>query len=272
MVSVLGCGWLGLPLAKELVVRGFKVKGSVRNDEKFSELIRQGIKPYLLLVMPELSGSELDDFFTTDVLIINFPPERREDISSYLEAQTRNLVKEIIQHKIPHVLFVSSTSVYPDVNRAVSEDEELMPAKGSGVALRIAERIFMEHTEFKTTVLRFGGLVGYDRLPGRFLAAKKNQANGDAPVNIIHQDDCIEIIYQIIQQNCWGEIFNAAADAHPLRKEYYCKAAIVAGLEPPEFSNDTELKFKLVNSSKLKQKLSYAFKYPDPLEMLVIGG
>jgi 3-hydroxyisobutyrate dehydrogenase-like beta-hydroxyacid dehydrogenase len=28
-ISILGCGWLGVPLAKHLIQKGFSVKGSV---------------------------------------------------------------------------------------------------------------------------------------------------------------------------------------------------------------------------------------------------
>ena len=187
------------------------------------------------------------------MLIVNFPPKRRPDIVEYHTAQVSSLIEELISHKIPKVLFVSSTSVYPDVNREVFENEELEPEKGSGQALKIVENMLLARKEFKTTIVRFGGLVGYDRLPGRFLAAKKDVANADAPVNIIHQDDCIEIISQIIEQDIWGEVFNACADEHPLRKDYYIKAAVKVGLEPPVFAENKDLSYKLINSDKLKK-------------------
>ena len=56
-----------------------------------------------------------------------------------------------------------------------------------------------ECKKFNTTVIRFGGLIGYDRMPGKFLTGKKDLPNGDAPVNLIHRDDCVQIIYQIIK-------------------------------------------------------------------------
>lgn len=264
MVSVLGCGWLGLPLAAELVKRGYSVKGSVRSNLKFPALIKAGIQPYVLELLPEISGSNTAGFFSCDTLIVNFPPERRPDIEQFLAAQLEALLTEVIENKIGHVLFISSTSVYPDVNRIVMEDDRLQPEKGSGKALVLAEAMLLERSEFTTTVVRFGGLVGPDRLPGRFLAGKKNIPNGDAPVNMIHQQDCIEIICQIIKQQVWGEVFNAAADEHPLRKDYYSAAALQAGLDLPEFAIETETSFKVISSEKLKSRLGYSFMHPDP--------
>lgn len=268
MVSILGCGWLGLPLGSYLVNKGISVKGSVMKEEKFSTLKEKGIFPFQLSLSPELSGKNLEEFFSCDILIINFPPERRSDIMEYHTAQITSLNKVIIENKIRKVLFVSSTSVYPDVNREVFEYEDLIPEKGSGKALRIAEYLLQEQEGFATTIIRFGGLVGYDRLPGRFLASKKDVPNADAPVNIIHQDDCIEIIYQIIKQNIWGEIFNACADEHPLRKDYYRKAALQLNLAPPDFVSSNVTSYKIINSNKLKERLNYTFKYPDPVKML----
>ncbi len=267
MVSILGCGWLGFPLACYLLKKGIPVKGAVTKLEKFEKLQQSGIQPYRILFSPELEADDAEEFFNCDILIVNFPPGRREDVVTYHPAQIRSLIKAVISNKIKKVLFVSSTSVYPNVNREVFENETLEPAKGSGQALKIAEDMLRNQSGFDTTVIRFGGLVGYDRVPGRFLAAKKDVANGNAPVNIIHRDDCIELIYQILKQSIWGETFNACADEHPLRKEYYTTAAIKAGLEPPVFINDDELAYKIVNADKIKTALNYHFKFPDPLKI-----
>jgi nucleoside-diphosphate-sugar epimerase len=267
-ISILGCGWLGLPLGKYLVEKGFLVKGSVTSEETFPVLEQYGLVPTKLILSPELQGENTESFFSCDLLIISFPPERRADIEEYLPVQLQSLITHIIRNKVPKVLFISSTSVYPDVNREVFEHENLSATKGSGKALKIAENMLLEQSAFVTSVLRFGGLVGYDRLPGRYLASKKDVPNADAPVNLIHRDDCVEIIYQLISQEIWGEVFNACADEHPLRKDYYRQAALQVGLEPPVFSSQGSNTYKIVNSDKLKRSLNYTFKYPDPIKML----
>ena len=270
-VSILGCGWLGLPLGNYLTQRGFRVKGSVISKELFPALEQAGISPSLLLLSPNLSGENTESFFACDVLIVNFPPERRADIEEYLPAQIHSLMEHLHKNRVSKVLFVSSTSVYPDLNREVYEHEDMIPAKGSGRALKTVEDMLLEQKEFVTTVLRFGGLVGYDRLPGKYLASKKDVLNADVPVNLIHRDDCIEIIYQIITQDMWGEVFNACADEHPLRRDYYHHAALQEGLEAPVFSSHGTSTYKIVNSDKLKTGLNYTFKYPDPIKMLMNG-
>jgi nucleoside-diphosphate-sugar epimerase len=262
-VSILGCGWLGLPLASHLLCEGYKVHGSVTSQDKLALLQEKGIIPYQIQITDtQITGDELSGFLASEILIINVPPARREDIVAYHTAQMSLLLPLI---KAKHVLFVSSTSVYPELNRIVTEDDHFEPVKGSGKALVAVEELFRTQTD--CTVLRFAGLIGYDRQPGRFLAGKTNVENGDAPINVIHQDDCIAIITEIIRQGAWGEVFNACSDVHPLRKDFYTLAASKAGLVLPTFVAGGN-KFKIINSDKLKQRLGYAFKYPDPLETL----
>lgn len=263
-VSILGCGWLGLPLAEYLIEKGYTVKGSTRTLGKLKVLKNKGVKPFLIDLDPYLNGGDSDDFFKSDILVINFPPERRDDVVDYHRAQINSLLSRIKISQVEKLLFISSTSVYPELNREVYEDEEALPSKLSGKALLEAEGILKGSDDFQTTVIRFGGLIGYDRKPGRFLAGKREIKNGDSPVNLIHRDDCIEIICRIIEENIWGETFNACADLHPKRKDYYVAQALKMGLEPPVFSPGVKTGFKMVNSDRLKRVLNYKFKYPDP--------
>lgn len=265
-VSILGCGWLGLPLAEYLIKSGYIVKGSTRTKNDIPHLDALGIEPSLIILDPEIRGEGLNNFFDSNILIINFPPERRDDIVEYHQLQMESLIKSILHSTISKVLFVSSTSVYPEVNGVVSEGEVQPPSKPSGQALKKVEELLKSYTRFDTTILRLAGLIGYDRKPGRFLAGKKEVKNGQAPVNLIHQDDCVHIIYQIIQQNIWNETFNACADLHPTRKDYYINAANKLRVTPPTFIETASFKYKIVSNEKLKRKLNYKYKYPDPFE------
>lgn len=264
-VSILGCGWLGLPLAEYLLGKGYVVKGSTRTPEALATLKAAGIEAYYLSLDPELSGGDgVDRFFESEVLVVNFPPERREDIVDFHTAQIRSLIARVEKSPVKNVIFVSSTSVYPELGRDVFEDEESPPEKASGKALVIAERLLLDNPAFETTVIRFGGLIGYDRKPGRFISGKKGLTGGDSPVNLIHRDDCILIIERIIEREVYGEIFNACADFHPKRKDYYTAQALKIGVPPPVFEDSGEAGFKVVRSEKLKTLLEYGFKYPDP--------
>ncbi len=266
-ISIMGCGWLGLPLAQRLVKAGYTVNGSTTTPSKQEVLAAQGITPFLLnLQDPDLDQKNLQKFLQAQVLVLNIPPHLRSDGGESYLKQMHLLLKALAASPVNRVLFVSSTSVYLDLNRVVTEEDILYTKEQQPDNMLLqTEQLFQKSDGWMTTVLRFGGLIGEDRKPGRFLAGKKNVPNGDAPVNLIHLEDCVQLLYRIIEQHAWGEEFHACADKHPLRRDFYTQAARALGLTPPEFDEMKETHFKLLNSQKIKNALAYTFQHPDPM-------
>lgn len=265
-VSILGCGWLGVPLGRFLVDRGFSVKGSVTHADKFNLLKTAGISPFRVTI--DETGMETDNtsFFETDALIISLPPRRIDGIERIFPAQIAQLIPIILKYEIRKVIFISSTSVYPENRQKAKETDVLAPDKASGKALVLAENLLRNLIDFETTIIRFGGLIGADRNPARFLL-KSGMPVANVPVNLIHQDDCIGIISAILEQELWGETLNACCPEHPMKRDFYGKAAEVSGLQLPEITDQDE-PYKIVDSSKLKRLLKYKFKYKSPLNYL----
>ncbi|MCB0628763.1 MAG: NAD(P)H-binding protein [Saprospiraceae bacterium] len=264
-VSILGCGWLGFPLAKELIKDGYNVLGSTTRKEKMVQLKRAGIQPYLLQVGEVLSGG-IGDFFQTDLLLINIPPgRRRPDVAKRYPKEIRLITETARQAGMKRYLFISSTGVYEDVNRVVTEEEKTLVTEGSGAALLACERYLRSLPETEVSILRLAGLVGGERKAGRFLAGKENVRNGEAPVNMVHREDCLAVIKRIIDDGIWGETFNVCADKHPSRRDFYTRQAQKDGFTPPTFADEDTVSYKIVSSQKLKEQLGYDFQYPDPL-------
>ncbi len=266
-VSILGCGWLGLAFGKQLLSKGYRVKGSVTSHAKTGTLSREGIEPYQIVLHPNEILASDPKFFETDVLMIAIPPKRIENIEHVFPEQIKQLVPYIEQYQIKKVLIISSTSVYNETNQTVTEEDHHVPDKASGKAMLLAENLLLENPAFKTTVVRFGGLIGYDRNPARFLLNKKARLSSQKPVNLIHLDDCLSILKEIIQQNAWGKVFNACCPVHPTRGEFYQKAALVSGLPMPKLI-DEPAAYKIVDSRKLIITLDFQFKYESPLDCL----
>ena len=264
----MGCGWLGEPLAESLIAKKHRVKGSTTTESKIPQLSEKGIEAHLLKLDPEMHCNDCKSFWESEVLVLNIPPGRGKDnIIEYHLAQIRSVIDRLKSSEISQVVFISSTSVYPKLPGVVKESDALEGKAGraSGNALIRAESMLMDEKSFSTTVLRFGGLYGYDRHPAKYMAGKTNLDRGKAPVNLIHRDDCIRIIEQIIEDKITGEIFNAVSDGHPPREMYYSTIAKEMGLVPPTFKEDTEKDYKVVSNRKLKQRLNYHFKYPNPM-------
>ncbi len=253
IISILGCGWLGFPLAQRLIDEGFTVKGSTTSSGKISTLQNAGIDSYLVQLTPGSADELADSFFDCDVLFINIPPKGNPE---KFVGQVKEIHRLIKKKEIKKVIFISSTSVYGEEKRAVTEDDEPTPETESGKAILIAERLL---TGPDTTVIRFAGLVGPDRHPGRFFGGKTSIPNGNAPVNMIHLDDCIGIISAVISQEAFGITFNACSPDHPSKKEFYTLAAEKGGYAKPEFI-DEKLSWKIVESKNLKPVIDYGFR------------
>lgn len=269
-ISILGCGWLGLPLAEALAAKGYEIKGSVTSREKHQLLRGKGILPYHLIL--DANHTELDDpgFFKTNLVIVSIPPRRTDDVERVFPAQVGQLIYYLEEYKVPRVLFISSTSVYPETAGIAKEEDAVSPEKSSGRALIEAENLLSRSKVFKTTVVRFGGLIGADRNPARFLTRQKGVVDGSKPVNLIHRDDCIQIILELISQQVWGEVFNACCPDHPGKKEFYETASEISGIQPPVFEKLSSFSGKIVDSTKLIKRLNYSFMYPSPMDCLTI--
>ena len=259
-ISILGCGWLGLPLANFLIKSGFVVKGSTTNLDKISILENNKIQAFQIeLSEIEIKG-EIDSFLkNSEILIIDIPPKLRGVSSENFVKKIQNLIPFIEKCKIKKVLFISSTSVYSDKNKIITEQTKPNPETESGKQLLETETILQSNTNFKTTVIRFGGLIGEDRHPIHFLTGRKNIENPEAPINLIHQKDCIGIIKAVIEQNCFGETFNAVAPYHPTRKDYYSKKAQQLNILAPKFEVEKNTSGKIIRSDKLITELNYNF-------------
>lgn len=270
-ISILGCGWLGLPLAKSFIKDGFSVNGSTTSLEKINVLKDAGICAFQINVLEDTIEGKIASFLeNSSVLIIDIPPKLRgnsNDTSTALSmtfvAKIRTVISSIEQSTVKKVLFVSSTSVYADDNSEVTEATQPQPDTESGKQLLEAEFLLLNNTHFQTTVLRFGGLIGDDRHPIRFLSGKKNIENPEAPINLIHQKDCIGIIQSIIENAIWNDVFNAVAPFHPSRKEYYTQKAIELSLALPEFDESNPSIGKIISSDKIHRQLDYTFKVPE---------
>jgi nucleoside-diphosphate-sugar epimerase len=249
-ISILGSGWLGLPLAQHFMLKGHHVKASTTSRNRLPELESIKVEPFIIDI--EKLFSNIQDFLQTSVLIINVPSR---NIGAF-----RNLTKEIEKSEIEKVLFVGSTSVYENKNKTISESDG---EESTLSPLLTIENMLRNCGKFKTTIVRFGGLIGYSRNPGRFISKGRIVQNPDSNVNLIHRDDCIEIVTQIVEKKIWGEVFNCCADTHPTKREFYTQAAQSIRRPAPEFATAGVKSFKVISNQKVKQFLNYEFLHPD---------
>ncbi len=239
-ISILGSGWLGLPLALELS-KQYSIKLSTRSVEKLESLEAKNITPYIVEIDNIIQT--IEEFLDANILIINIPSKNIEAF--------KHLAQYIEKSQIKKLIFISSTSVCRDDKSPLLSIEKIFQAMNR-----------------QTTILRFGGLIGYGRNPAKFFKNNKKVPNPKTPVNMIHRDDCISIIKEILKQDVFDEVFNCCSPTHPTKKEFYTHCAISSGLPIPIFDTvENKEQYTIIPTEKLLNKLNYQFIYPDLMKI-----
>lgn len=278
-VSILGCGWLGLPLGKRLVREGVAVRGSTTTPSRVDALRNAGIDPYLFRLAPAVSGATPDPapFFATEALVLNIPPPRDADDPTVFHCkQVRTVCDAAVAGGVQHLVLASSTSVYPNTDRWMTEDDQPpgMPDALSGTRRRSGRTLLAaEHEALSTeglgvSIVRLAGLYGGSRQPGRFLAGRTDVARPRAPVNLIHREDAIGVICALLDRAENGLVVNACATTHPTRQQFYTAAARTLDLAPPTFDASDARGGKRVDNQRLRSHLNYVLQHPDVMEDL----
>lgn len=257
-VSILGCGWLGLPLAVNLAKSGFKVKASKTSNADFNILENNNIEPLIINFKPDSEPNA--DFFATDILVICFPPKvKHNGVDFYLE-QIKNISAGIIDNiKLQKLIFISSTSVYGEHKGNTLETDG-----NQEHFLYKAEKMLIESLHNKEFyALRFGGLMGYDRNPCKYITV--NSPNIAEGVNYIHQDDAVSAILAVVNdENSLAGVYNVVSPIHPSRidiLEINCKQIIANKNQLLNSQNG-----KLINPNKFIRAFNFKFKYDNPLD------
>lgn len=278
-VSIVGCGWFGLPLAEALVKQGYLVSGSKRSMEAAAALTHEGIAGFGLdLDKQQFNGSVVGECepgsdestlamlhqrLHTHAIIINIPPAIVKSPGAYL--QRLSFLKRLMaQHEYMRIIFVSTTGVYPSSEKPVTENDATPHSPSSEVLLE-AEKLFSEQPN--SCVIRFAGLVGPGRHPGRFLAGKQNLSGRESPVNLVHLDDCIGAVSCLLSGDSLSPVYNICANQHPGREAFYSAAAKDLSLEAPTFSEESQVG-KSIDGTKISTELGFQYRYNDPLAML----
>ena len=263
-VAILGLGWLGESLAVALNNKGFSISGSTTSNAQLKQLTRHPFYVGKIELQPyEILGDWNTFINETDYLIINIPPKRIENIKEVFPQQIQQLINRT--PKDVKVIFVSSTAVYGNSKKPLTEDDNTPPNKSSGKALITAENLLKAHFRSNLTILRLAGLIGPNRHPGNFLSEKRTLRSPNVPVNLIHREDCIALIENIIKKDCFGHVINGCSSKHPVREQFYNNAANKLSLEEPNFDKSPNTSdYKIVDNTKSKQLLDFTYQYDDP--------
>lgn len=188
----------------------------------------------------DIDMDTLVGFYACDTLIIAIPPSDK-----YLDNVEDALFSVSLNEGLDtQIIFLSSTSFY-DNKEIIIEAEELVKIKDPN-----------------TVILRLGGLMGYDRVAGKYTEGKTID---NATTNYVHRDDVVGIIESIIEQSIRNKIFNVVAPVQSTKKEIYIQNSKQFGFNETYFS-DVPCKTKSFSSEILCDILGYTFEKEDVKE------
>jgi nucleoside-diphosphate-sugar epimerase len=245
-IAVIGCGWLGFPLALRLKDLGHQVFGSSTRETQVELLENKGISGFLYDDFKHLNLPERVK--KAAVAIINFPPSRSRDYAG----QVKHLIAQFSGDT--KVIFTSSTGVYQDLEGTCDESSPVLDTH----PVYLAEEV-VRKAACNATILRLAGLISEDRNPVKYLSGKMN-TDGQKVVNLVHREDVITAIVAVLDSGTWNEMFNVCYPEHPTRSAYYSKQAELAQLQVPTFSISIG-KGKEIDPSKLVRTLGFAYSH-----------
>lgn len=275
---IVGCGYVGLPLAHELFKQGHQVFGMRRSPSADEKLKAAGIVPLPADITKPESLARLPRDFDW---VVNCAASGGGDAEAYRQLYlqgTRNLIEWLALGSAgaPRIVYTSSTGVYgQNDGSVVDETSPTEPAVETAKVLVETEKVLLaaaRDNHFPAVVLRVAGIYGPDRgyLLRQYLKHEARlEGSGGRFLNMIHRDDLIGVIIAALRSGRAGEIYNAVDDEPVSQLRFFQWLAGKLGRElPPAAPENAEanrkrgVTNKRVSNRKLKLDLGYQFKYP----------
>ena len=181
-ISLLGCGSLGFPLAIKLLQNGYNVKGSTTTTSKLQQLKKAGIIPYLI----DVDNIIPLDFFTSDVLVITLPYKKSFIEPSIYKNQVKKVCEYVKTSSIQHIVFTSSSSVYPKDGNIYLTSDTFTPTTLRAKVLLECEDMLNKLENISVATIRLGGIYSDEKQIKKSTNPRKLVSHKDAIKHIEH--------------------------------------------------------------------------------------
>lgn len=276
-VLIMGCGYVGTPLAAVLTGKGNEVVG-VRRSNEDSPDDPAGLK----VVQADVTDrGSLDAIGSGFDWVINAVSSSRGGAETYRQVYlegTRNMLDWLAASGPPgRYVHLSSSSVYGQTDgTAVKESSPTEPGTETGRVLVETEQALLDahrNTGFPAIILRLSGIYGPDRghLFKQFLNGEARIiGDGMRHLNMIHLDDVVGAIIAAAKSGRPGEIYNVTDDEPVHEVTFFRWLAEGLGRDMPPHVKPADvgerkrgLTNKRVQNRKLKMELGYTFLHPN---------
>ena len=274
---VIGCGYVGMRLAKHLASQGHRVYGVRRQITKSTEFDHAGIIP---LEIDISSPEQLELIPKTVQWAVNAVSSSKRGAEGYREIYyegTRSVTKHL--QGLPdfrHYVHTSSTSVYGQTDGSwINEDSERQPStETSQILVEVEDHLQSAYrgNGFPASIARVSGIYGPERgfLFQQFLRNEaKMVGNGSRIINMVHVDDVVLAITRILESGKTGAAYNITDSCPTSQLEFFSWLASELQRPLPASASEAELKQrkraitnKRVSNQRLIEALGHRLLYP----------
>jgi len=235
-VLIIGCGDIGLRVARLHLQRGDTLHALARSPEGAQRLHAHGITPSLGDLDEPASLQLLN---THNVLVYYLAPPPGEGADPRMAA----FIGILHGHAPAKLVYISTSGVYGDCGGAwVNEDTPPNPSTARAKARLAAETMlgdYSRHSGVPVVILRVGGIYGPGRMPiERLQRGEPVVKVEECPyTNRIHADDLARVCVAAAERGKPGAVYNVCDDEHSTMTDYFNACADLLNLpRPPQIS------------------------------------
>jgi nucleoside-diphosphate-sugar epimerase len=240
---IVGCGYVGLRLARRLTSQGVAVMGTTRTPARLAQIEAAGAVPALADAMDPATLRPLVAW--RPHVVFDTVRPHRTGADRYTVENTDNVVAALAEAPPEAVVYVSSTSVYGRrEGELTDEDTPVAPSSPAGEARVAAEGAYLDAWRdhgLPVRICRVPGIYG----PGRTLrerlesGAYRRLDDESHWVSRIHVEDLAAGLIGAWRKGVPGGIYLLCDDQPVTGEEYAALTAGLLGLSlPPAVSRD----------------------------------
>jgi nucleoside-diphosphate-sugar epimerase len=282
---IIGCGYVGFPVAKRWADAGDRVFAITRRPEFGQELERAGIQPIVWdwyspwphdRSLLDHVGGQLSTILisVSHAQVPNRPPERThvDGLGQLFDALQRGVDSA-------KWVYLSTTGVFGNGSSGdwLDETSLISPLRPGSIAAGEGERWIREHIEEeKRLILRPSGIYGPLRVPNWRAIRDGNPLtmHPDSFVNLIHLSDLVDVILEFASRRTLFDLYCVSDGQPPTRQEYYSYVAKLGKYREPIFAPESSSAMsrsdsnKRISSKRLLDEIQRPLSFPTYREGL----
>lgn len=277
MKLIVGCGYLGMRVARRWLAAEEPVAAVTRHARRAEEFRATGILPIIAEVTEPTSLEQLRPLLgpgDTLLYAVGYDRSAGKPMDEVYIQGLRNVLAAI-NPDIGRVIYVSSTGVYGQVaGETIDEESPTVPTREGGRVCLAAEHLLLE-SPFgdRAVILRMAGIYGPGRVPNRadLLAQKPLSFDPASALNLVHVDDGATVVLAA-EKSATPPRTYVVSDGHPVaRGDYYTELARLWNAPVPVFAEPGGSVApsrrggadKRVDPARMRRELAPVFQYPD---------